>query len=199
MKKIFSIICICMLPFSTEAQTISKITLVPPNPTPFDSLTFLVDVHFTSGGCAAYITNSGQTGNQLFGYALHCVGPLTVICDVTDTFYFPPLPTGAYMFTFQVDAGGAPAPCTPGIVAGPSDSLTFLVNPTYAATLPGDDRVRLYPNPARGTVYLKVQAELNAYYVQLQVFDLGGRQVATLLSLAHERALPIYSRDRHTR
>ncbi len=179
------------LPLHLSAQSISKITLVPANPTPSDSLMFLVDVQFTSGSCDAYITNSGQVGNQLYANALHCVGALAVICDVTDTFYFPPQPAGAYTFTFQVNAGGAPAPCTPGIVAGPSDSITFLVNPTHVHPTQAFEMVQLVPNPARNSVLLNVPENLSTFTLTVQLYDLAGKHVATLASPAHNRMLQL--------
>lgn len=54
---------------------------------------------------------------------------LSVICNDVDTFKINPLPTVNYTTFIQVDQGALPAPCTPGIVAWESVSITFTVTP----------------------------------------------------------------------
>ena len=109
---------------------INSISVQPANPTSADTVRMLVECSFPSGACDPYLVNSSAIGNDIYGSALHCLGMLAVICNYTDTFTINPLASGNYKFHMQLDAGGGPAPCTPGIVPGPVDSISFIVTPS---------------------------------------------------------------------
>ena len=128
MKKLSLIIFLSYISVAASyAQWILGLHIQPTNPTTADVIQVYADVSFSSGGC----TDKSQTlflaGNAFYGYALHCNGMAAFICNTTDTFVISPLPAGNYTFIFSVDAGGGPSPCTPGIVAGPTDSIHFTV------------------------------------------------------------------------
>lgn len=99
------------------------------SPTTNDTVTFYVALSFPSGTCDQHYQGLNINVNKIEAFALHCLGMLTYICNHTDTFKVNPLPAGSYSFHFQLDAGMLPSPCTPGIIPGPSDSITFVVSP----------------------------------------------------------------------
>lgn len=113
----------------SNAQWINNIQYQPSNPTANDTITFYVALSFPSGTCDQHTQGFNINGNKIEAFALHCLGMLTYICNHTDTFKVNPLSAGAYSFHFQLDAGMLPFPCTPGIFPGPSDSVSFVVNP----------------------------------------------------------------------
>jgi len=139
--------------------------------------------------------------------SLHCLGMLAYICNDSDIFVIPPQPAGPYTFIFQVDAGQAPVPCTPGIVPGPVDSVTFHVTdasgiPTPA---PGAEELLLVPAGKQNNFICKVPGNIRLPFI-LKLFTTGG-QIATSLTISSNnqeidlsgRAAGIYlaTPDRH--
>jgi hypothetical protein len=151
MKKFYYLlllVCQCIVVTNASGQWINGITVIPANPTTTDSVTILVDCMFPSGNCDDHTQYVSVTGTDITAGALHCLGVLSVICNYTDTFNIGILPAGGYTFHFQLDAGGLPSPCTPGIVAGPNDSMVFVVSPAVGTgeTI-SQDNVQITPNP----------------------------------------------------
>lgn len=128
MKKLLCLISFAFY-INAGAQQINTIQVIPANPTTLDTISLIVDMWFTSGSCDQHMQQIFISGNSIYCSTLHCTGMLTVICGDVDTFKINPLPSGNYTSYIQVDQGGLPAPCTPGIVAGDSDSVTFVVTP----------------------------------------------------------------------
>lgn len=136
-----------MLYAPVKAQWIHTLKTYPANPTTADNVLLIADVSFSSGTCESYTHNFSQAGNDFYAYSIHCVGPLTYICNATDTFDAGILPAGTYQFNYSVDEGFGPLPCTPGIVAGPSASLSFTVGTATGITDPA--------NPLNPDFYIK--------------------------------------------
>lgn len=128
MKKIIFLIAFAFA-IEANAQHIISMQVFPANPTTLDTVSVIVDMWFSSGTCDQHTQQSFVSGNSIYCSTLHCTGMLAVICNDMDTFKINPLPAGNYTYYIQVDQGGLPAPCTPGIVAGDSDSITFVVTP----------------------------------------------------------------------
>jgi hypothetical protein len=164
-----------LISLQIHAQMINNIYSVPANPTTSDFVYMLVDCQFTSSGCGAH--TQGQsfiTANSIGAWALHCLGPLATICNYTDTFPLGILPAGNYTFSFQLDEGFGGPPCTPGIVAGPSDSYNFTVSvPTSEAELE-ENTFTVYPNPAAEELRIK-NAELKIDGVE--IYNTHGEKV----------------------
>jgi hypothetical protein len=133
MKKFILLFYILLSVLAANAQFIHGFTAIPANPTTDDQIKILVQMSFPSGGCGDHQQFYSANGNMLSASALHCLGPLAVICSYTDTFNLGQLAAGNYKFFFNVNIGGGPSPCSPGIVPGPSDSLPFIVS--QAATI----------------------------------------------------------------
>lgn len=128
MKKIIYIIA-CLFSVKSNAQHINTIQIVPANPSTLDTVNVIVDMWFTSGTCDQHTQQSFVNINSIYCNTLHCTGMLAVICNDIDTFKINPLSAGNYIAYIQVNQGSLPAPCTPGIVAGESDSIAFTVVP----------------------------------------------------------------------
>jgi hypothetical protein len=144
--------CLCF-PIRSQGQYIQSLTVFPANPTTADTITVIADCAFPAGSCDESTQTLFVAGNQVFASALHCIGLLTVICYDTDTFKIDPLAAGTYTFHFQLDAGGLPSPCTPGIVPGPGDSIAFVVSPAVgSAEMITQDAISVFPNPARNQI-----------------------------------------------
>jgi len=162
-----------------SAQWIQSISVQPSSPTTNDSVFVIATVSFPSGGCDDKSQFVNTVGNQLYGGALHCLGPLTFICSTNDTFAFPPLQAGGFTFHFQLDAGQGPSPCTPGIVAGPSDSIVFVVTQTTGLQLtPEPLKFTIQPNPA--STFIELQFQLPpSQETKFEIIDMNGRLLAT--------------------
>lgn len=173
------IFLVSMLPL--RAQWINSVTMSPASPTELDTIYFYANVDFPSGGCDDKTMSSGLSIPYLYGGALHCLGPLAFICNDIDTFKFNPLPAGNYTFIYQVDAGGGPSPCTPGIVPGPTDSVIFTVFPFVNVNeLNNESRFQLFPNPANEYTDLILKNPNSAENMHLKILDLNGKNLKEL-------------------
>jgi hypothetical protein len=159
----------------TQAQYIDQISIYPPNPTSNDQVYFIAKCYFSSGSCNQKTQNIFVNGNQIYTSALHCTGALTYICDETDSFYIGNLPQGTYHVNFQLDAGGGPLPCSPGIVAGPSDSLTFTVLDATGLPSLENQVIAVSPNPTREKAQIRIAGDIENS--TLEIRDITGSKV----------------------
>lgn len=159
-----------------DAQLIDTIIVSPANPTTNDTITVFATCSFPSGGCDPYLTSVSTNGNDIYASSLHCLGQLSFVCYYTDTFFIAPLAAGNYTFYMQLDAGGAPAPCTPGTVPGPVDSISFAVTgPIAVPSQPDKDSFKVLPDSRTGTVIVQVPLHLTKGKSTLQLFSLTGK------------------------
>ncbi len=164
----------------SSAQTILGITMIPANPTNNDYITFLANCMFPSGNCDPYIVNLSLSGNYFYASALHCLGVLSFICNYTDTFIIPPQAAGNYNFAFHLESGNGPS-CTPGIVAGPTDTLSFVVSSsTGISELMRALNFTLTPNPSTGKITIEINnSSKNTLPADLELFNFSGEKLAT--------------------
>jgi hypothetical protein len=175
-KTVLLTLAFALVAWSAPAQWINSLSVFPPSPTTADSIILYADCSFPNGSCDPSLVSFNRVGNDFYGNALHCMGLLTVICDYTDTFTVGTLPAGSYGFHFQLNAGLAPAPCTPGIVPGPADSLFFTVAPVTG--LPPVQRDRFRVVYTEGRVGFHFGNETPAPGTVLALMAVDGRKVA---------------------
>jgi hypothetical protein len=199
MKKLIIITLTNILLFVTipaQAQWINSLTVLPSNLTPTDTITVLANCSFPAGGCSDHTKTLSIAGNSINASALHCLGVLTVICNYTDTFKIPPQPIGNYTFYFQLDAGQGPSPCTPGIVAGPSDSVSFVVSPATGLQIENAlSNAVVVPNPSNDFILL-IGIDEAHYPLSYELFSVDGKKASKgILIDSHTtidlRALPL--------
>lgn len=169
-------VLLAMLQTEVQAQWINSFTVFPSNPTTDDTITVFVDVSFPSGSCPLDHKTVSVNGQQVSAYALHCLGVLSVICPAVDTFRIDPLPAGNYTFTYQVDAGALPIPCTPPIVAGPVDSVKFTVSPATGITEEQVPEFATFPNPASTEIRFNFNS-LNERPDLAEIYTANGKQI----------------------
>lgn len=166
------------IPFFSKSQWIDSLWVMPSNPTTSDTIYFYAVCSFSSGGCAQSTDTFFINPPVISAYSLHCLGPLTYICQDTDIFVINPLPAGPYTFTYQADAGIGPSPCTPGIVPGPVDSVIVHVNNPSGmpdAQVPAD-RIQIVPGLEPGKFKIIIPAVLlNGSPVKFKVYSQSGQ------------------------
>ncbi len=172
MKKIIYTILFACYAVTASAQWINSIQHQPSNPNANDTITFYVALSFPSGTCDQHTQGFNINGNKIEAFALHCLGMLTYICNHTDTFKINPLPAGAYSFSFQLDAGMLPFPCTPGIFPGPSDSVNFVVNPVTGINQAHVQSVSVVLNE-----YELIVEVYNREKCHISIYDMNGKRV----------------------
>jgi len=180
MKKNYFLLLIFFIGFNLTgySQWINSISFSPPYPTTNDSVTFYVDCSFSSGSCEPYVSSVFVSGNEVFANALHCLGMLTVICPYTDTFTVAPLAAGNYVFRMQLNEGGGPAPCTPGIAPGPVDSLDFsVIQATGIPPVRGEAACQIYTDASKGTLTVIYPAAVSTDPARLRIYSYDGRAV----------------------
>lgn len=164
------------LAVTSQAQFIQQLTVVPANPTTTDYVHVIVDAGFPSGSCDEHSQMGGFVNASRYDAStLHCLGMLSFICYDADTFDLGVLTAGNYTFFVTVDAGGLPAPCTPGIVPGAFDSILFSVTSATGISDPENPEFSVRPNPA--TDFLQISAALA--YGELFCYDAQGRLLWT--------------------
>lgn len=156
MKKmiLFFLLAVSM---NAKAQWINSLSIFPANPSPSDSVFLIADCNFPSGSCDLHTQGASVMGNNISAWALHCVGMLAYICNHIDTIPLGTLAAGTYVASFQLDHGAGPVPCTPGIVPGPSSTLTFTVGVvTSLPDLQGNSNLlEIYPNPIEDVLIIR--------------------------------------------
>ena len=189
-SKLFTLVLLLgvILNNNVKAQWIQSLTVVPANPTTLDPIMVLADCGFPSGTCDIHTQYLNVNGNFISAGALHCLGMLTVICNHTDTFQLGTLPTGNYTFQFQLDAGYGMPTCTPGIVPGPFDTISFFISPAVGlGEFIPQDAVTFYPNPTDGFFMINGLEE-HDYPVTVSVFTVEGKlQTREKIMLAGEK------------
>lgn len=156
-----------------QAQWIDSIYVSPANPIDLDSIYIYADCSFTAGSCDQHTQSHSINGSNISATALHCVGMLTFICPYTDTFSLGTLPAGVYIFTFHLDEGLLPSPCTPGFNPGPTTAFTFSVSTATSVQAQHsiDGMISFYPNPVESkiTITNKVREQM-----PVRIFDMTG-------------------------
>lgn len=169
-----------LIPSGIQAQWITNITVSPSNPTDTDTIYVYINCEFPSGNCNEHTQGITYSSNNIEAYALHCIGILTYICSATDTFIIPPLVSGTYNFKFQLDAGGLPSPCVPGINPGPSDSVQIIVSNTSAIPdqKENPDRFTILPGESPGLYLLKFPENyIHSQSVNVVMYSVTGNSV----------------------
>lgn len=182
MKKLYILIFGILLSASTFSQgTIQSFVLNPAAPTTADDVKVYATVMFTSGGCAVANQGSGTTGSVSTGYALHCLGMLSMICYATDTFDLGFLPAGPHVFKFTLSSGMGGPPCSPGFVPDDNDSINFTVlTPTGISSIANNKLVSISPNPMSTSSIIKIDAALKLKDAQLKIIDVQGKTIRVI-------------------
>lgn len=174
--------------FSASAQWITGMSVVPSNPTIQDYIRIITTVEFPSGDCQEKTLNASVSGSQINLSALHCVGMLTFICGSTDTFQLGQLAAGTYTVYFQLDMGGQPFPCTPGIVPGALDSMTFVVSTGTGLPLLSKNEMELFPNPGQNGFAIRYSGNVVPF---VRITDMQGRIVREFPSVSSDTYLDL--------
>ena len=170
--KILTILFLCSI-VQSNAQWINSITLVPSNPTTTSQIKVLAALSFSSGSCDDHTQSNFISGTTIYASALHCLGPLSFICNYTDTFTLGQLAAGNYRFLLNVNEGASPSPCTPGIVPGPSDSLHFTVSALTILDELKANETKVNYNSFQKTIDLNLTD--NHFGLSIQVISADGR------------------------
>jgi hypothetical protein len=181
MKKLIILLCISF-PVLSKAQNgqIISITTDPVNPTTADFVKVYVDLMFTSGSCNMDNQGHNTSGNTTNAYAHHCVGMLTVICNVTDTFDLGYLQAGTHQFDFTLSSGSGGAPCTPGIIPDDTSSINFNVisGVGLEENISENKLIHLFPNPADEKIIIEFEKVLPGKPIEISITDISGKNIA---------------------
>lgn len=156
---------------------IINITVDPANPTTNDEVKVYVELIFTSGGCDLDNSGHSTTGNNTNAYAHHCVGMLTVICNITDTFDLGYLQQGNHEFGFTLSSGFGGPGCTAGIIADDADTLSFTVSATNSIDEKLSNAFQFYPNPSNGNITVEVNDLWVNEKTKMVITDLSGKEI----------------------
>jgi len=157
-----------------QGGTIQSLSILPTNPTSSDSITIYGDLSFLSTGCDQQSIGAFVFGNTVQVASHHCVGIAAAICYTTDSIKIAPLADGTYYLVFELVSGGAPIPCSPGIIADDVDTLLFTVgNPNALNQHPEPKSFSMYPNPTTGSFQVQLQQE--AIGETISIYSADGR------------------------
>ena len=181
MKQIRLLLFIVLLTisFGSKAQWISSLSVTPAHPTDADTIYLLANCSFGSGTCNPFNPYHTVADSNIYAGAIHCLGMLTYICGYTDTFKVNPLPAGTYHFIYQLNSGEGPSPCTPGIVPGPSDTLSFTVSRSTGVPerFMANNELTIYPNPSEGRINFSLYKQPTlSNKIHAEVFSVTGEK-----------------------
>jgi hypothetical protein len=116
--------------FSLNAmsQTITNLYIIPSNPGATDTVKIIADLMFNSGGCDIITQSVNTNGNTTTIAAYHCIGPLTYICNTSDTFTLGLLPPSLHTVNFELFVAGFVTPDCSTFSHSGSDTLMFNVD-----------------------------------------------------------------------
>lgn len=176
MKNLFLSLVVVALTFSSvSGQYIQQLNLIPPQPVSSGPVSIIADLMFSSGDCRDKTVLLNQlSATEFSGYAIHCLGVLSVICYDSDTFNLGILPPGNYSFSLQLDAGYGVTPCTPGIVPGPIDSINFVVTASSGLDEKGEEQFVVYPNPSNDRFNFTFYNEFTG---KMSIYALDGKEL----------------------
>jgi len=173
----------------SQGQIIS-ISTSPVNPTTNDFVKVYVDLMFNSGSCDMDNQGNTTTGNTTTAYAMHCVGMLTVMCHVTDSFDLGYLQAGNHTFNFTLSSGSGGPGCSPGIVPDDTDSYNFTVTQALGIEDPAqNNKVSFYPNPMNESTVIKIDPSILTETTSLEILDASARVVFSKSNLTNETSL----------
>ena len=119
-------------------------------------------------------SNHSVVNDNIYANTHHCLGMLTVVCSITDTFKLDPLPAGLYNFNLILNSGFGGPPCTPGIVADDQDYLLFEVfDPSLVTNVLSNNDFSLYPNPSNGFFHYEIMTDYN----EIIVYSINGSEL----------------------
>lgn len=157
MKKLCCVIFFVLGISLGHAQEIDSIVFVPAAPTSTDTIRAYVYLTFPSGSCADVGTYT-VNGTDIYGYAFHCMGMISTICNDVDTLIIPPLAAGNYTMYFTLDAGyGPPGNCTAGFQPYDVDTVPLVVTLSTAIAEQSAGEIHVYPNPATDQLIVESQ------------------------------------------
>ena len=129
-KTLFILFFYCTVCGTFSQSSIVSITVSPQTPSVTDTIYVYAELMFPYSDCALQYKNHTVIGNEILASTLHCMGMLTAICNVTDTFKIDPLLLSG-IYTFNLDlSSGLGTPCTPGIVSDDQQVISFEVYDT---------------------------------------------------------------------
>jgi len=178
---LFTVAVFAGLSTSLHAQSITSITTIPTNPTTADIVYILVECSFPAAPCDVYTKYYFLDSQNINADALHCVGTVLEPCSYIDTFKIPALPAGTYVFSFSLNAGAAPEPCTAGITPFDFDELIFMVSTATAIENMATDKsgFSIYPNPSSGDFHLSFNSTAGSFNLsQLHIVSMAGRELS---------------------
>ena len=191
------VLCFSLCTLSQAQGFISSITIIPSNPTTSDTIYVYADLTFSNSDCELEYSGFTIVGNSIPASSHHCLGMLTAICQITDTFKINPLSAGIYdfMLTLSSGFGGAPGPpCTPGIVPDDYDTIQFeVIYPTIIKTINTSQLdFTFYPNPNEGLFNYSISQELSiCNNNELVIFSSNGQEVLSNLIRDQKGTIPL--------
>jgi len=171
-NRLFVLISLMFLSFNSNGQNIIQLKINPLQPTTQTPVHLIADLAFSSGNCTDKTLFINQAANIFSANSIHCLGPLSFICNDSDTFNIGLLPAGNYSFYFQLNEGFGPFPCVPGIVPGPLDSISFQVSSVSGVDELENSFLKVHPNPV--VDYLNLEFRANNSNAVLEIHDLRG-------------------------
>jgi len=179
MKNALLILIISLIFSPLSAQLITAINYTPLTPTTTDTIYFYVELTFPNSACLKVGSSFNVVGSTVEANAVHCVGMLAAICNITDTFMVLPLPAGNYLFEMTLNSGTGGPPCIVGF--NPDDTRTDGFTVSTITGLSQEifkNKIEIAPNPSLGKFQLS-----NLGYSEVIVYDVLGSELINLKGL----------------
>jgi hypothetical protein len=175
---LFSITVKAQLPY------INSLLISPANPTNEDTVKVTCESSFPSGGCPMISSSVIPNGYTIEVYAMHSLGPLTYICNSTNTITVGKLSVGSYVLNYNLG-------CVPCLPQGVTASVPFTVT-AYTGISGKESSVKgfdLFPNPAEHNITLQLPPRLSAS--EILVCDIYGKQLIRFENISPQNKIDV--------
>ncbi len=125
-KTLLSLMLFCAS-LMASAQGIQNVSFNPVYPTDTDYVDMIVSSWFPSGGCDMQMEQHSTTINTIDASMYYCLGPLTFICNSTDTIHLGQLAAGNYTASVTIFTDESLSGCLSFLPAATSN-LTLTVD-----------------------------------------------------------------------
>ncbi len=178
MKKIYSFVLGIIFTGAAFAQgTITGFTIDPVAPTTASFVKVYASVQFGSMGCDVDNQGHSTSGSSSSGYAHHCLGMASAICNAIDTFDLGFLPVGSHLFSMTLTSGFGGAGCTAGIVPDDNSNTNFIVTLATGIADFNSTDLTFFPNPMHTSATIQINPLFKLTHAELRVVDVMGRTV----------------------
>ncbi|MBK7852730.1 MAG: T9SS type A sorting domain-containing protein [Bacteroidetes bacterium] len=186
--KYFYLLFFCFCTHFAQSQTILSLNAQPSQPTSSDPVKIVITNSFPSGGCSLIHEQHSVNGSDITLFVYHCLGPLTYICNISDTIDLGYLPIGTYNLQTNLMTGntGVNGNCSSFTQ---TDQYNLNLNVTQSTGIAEifSGKSQLILDQASGNCFFRSPETASS---NIELMDLTGKQVYSTIAVPGKLNIP---------